>query len=298
MITDQQISQIKDFLNSAQSVLILVGPNCETDVLAASSALFLSLEQAGKEVVYASPDLPVLSDDSLVGVDRMKKEISNKNLVISFDYHETAVEKVSSHIGEESNRFYLTIKPQKGQLPPDAKTVELGYAGAEADLIFLFGVYEFDQLDQLYLGNEQLFSDATIIAIHNFEVAIGDIKLDTSGNVNTSSAMAGLIRGLDLTASEDAATNLLFSIEETTDSFRSLSITPDLLETAAWLMRQGARRIRKSKTTPTSQASQVGKIKTKRVPQVKAAPVKKKKPRPTLKPGGLDHQPGTLNKSG
>lgn len=292
MISQQQVLQIKDFLNSAQSVLVLIDPAADLDVLAASSALFLSLEQSGKDVTYASPSLPPIVDQNLVGVDRVQTEISNKNLIMSFDYDETAVEKVSYHIGEETNRFYLTVQPKKGHQPLNKNTVDIGYVGAEADLIFMVGVHDYELLEHLYIGNEQLFADTTVISINNFEAPVGDIRLNTAESINISGAVAEIIHQANLEISGDAATNLLLSIEETTDSFRSLSITPDLLETAAWLMRQGARRMRKTSSfihdKPKAQEVNINKKN-----------VISKQKTVSKKEGSLDldHQPGMLGKS-
>lgn len=290
-----QITQIKEFLDPAQSILVLISPNADLDILAASSALFLSLEKSGKEVVFASPDLPTDVDKNLAGLDQVRTEISNKNLIVGFDYDEDAVEKVSYHIGEKTNRFYLTVQPKKGHQPLNKDSVEVGYVGAEADLIFVVGVHNYEALEHLYLGSEQFFTDTTVVAINNFEAPVGDIKVNTAESINISSAVAELIRQTDLEISEDAATNLLLSIEEITDSFRSLSITPDLLETAAWLMRKGARRIRRAKAT-----SQVKSVKVKPKTQVikaekKIVPHQKFQKK---KKGQLDHQPGMLGKSG
>lgn len=247
MISQSQIIQLKGFLETAQSILVLVNADSELDTLAASSALFLTLVQNGKEVVYVSPDLPSAKGLDLAGVDQIKSEISNKNLSISFDHVETAVDKVSYHIGEKTNRFYLTVQPQKGHSPLNKDSVEVNYTGAQADLVFLVGVSDYESLDQLYIGNEQFFNDTTVVSINNFDSSIGDIKLNTADYLNLSSALAELIKQLQLDISSDAATNLLMSIEEKADNFKSLSTTPDLLETAAWLMRQGARRIRRTK---------------------------------------------------
>ena len=290
MISQPQVLQIKDFLDTAQSVLVLIGPNSDLDVLAASSALFLSLEQSGKDVVYASPDLPPSPNQNLVGIDRVQTEINNRNLIMSFDYNETAVEKVSYHIGEETNRFYLTVQPQKGHQPLNKDSVEIGYVGAEADLIFLVGIHDYESLEHLYVGNERLFADTTVIALNNFEAAVGDVRLNTAESINMSGAVAEIIRQANLQVSGDAATNLLLSIEETTDSFRSLSITPELLETAAWLMRQGARRVRRAAATALVK-SQPKKVK---VQKKRAASPPNNVPK---KEGGLDHQPGMLGKT-
>jgi hypothetical protein len=290
MSFQSQIIQIKEFLDPAQSILVLISADADLDTLAASSALFLSLEKAGKDVIFVSPDLPTNVDENIVGLDRVRTEISNKNLIMSFNYDETAVEKVSYHIGEETNRFYLTVQPKKGHQPLDKDSVEVGYVGAEADLIFMIGVHNYESLDHLYIGNEQFFTDTTVVAINNFEASVGDVKLNTSESLNMSSAVAEIIRQANLEISGDGATNLLLSIEEVTDSFRSLSITPELLETAAWLMRKGARRVRRTKDT-----SQIKPVKTKGKANVEVAKLEKKVI--LKKKGRLDHQPGLMGKS-
>jgi len=286
MSFQSQLTQIKDFLDSTQSILVLIGPEADLDVLAASSALFLSLENSGKDVIFASPDLPTNTITNLVGLDRVRTEISNKNLIVSFDYNEAAVEKVSYHIGEKTNRFYLTVQPQKGYQPLNKDSVEVGYVGAEADLIFMVGVRGYESLEHLYLGNEQFFTNTTVVAINNFEAEVGDIKLNTAKSINVSEAVARLIENAGLEITNDAATNLLLSIEETVDSFKSLSTTPELLETAAWLMRKGARRVRRAKVEFEPKL-------TKKIKKI----VKEEKKVVAKKSGKLDHQPGMMKKS-
>lgn len=299
-----QFSQIKDLLDSAQNILILIPSQPELDILATASALNLSLGQLGKEVVLACPDLPASLDENLAGIDQVKTDINNRNLVVSFAYSQTAVEKVSYHIGEETNRFYLTVQPQKNQPPLDKNTLEVGYAGADADLIFLLSIYDYEQLEQLYVGNEQLFADSTVVALNNFEPEIGDIKLNLAEGLNFSSVVASMLRSWGLSLPADAATNLLLSIEVSTHSFASLATTPEVLETGAWLMRQGGRRVKRQSQVAAPGAKLVKPTVMKSAP-VKNLAKKQKKSKPSSSAasskssstGGLDHQPSTMSKS-
>lgn len=239
-----QIHSVKDLLASAQEILVMVGAKANLDTLAASTAFFLSLQQTEKEVSLASPQTPTQPHQALAGLDQIKTEISNKNLVISFAYQETAVEKVNYHIGQETNRFYLTVEPQKNQRPLDKETVEVNYTGAKADLIFLFGVHDYETLGNLYLGNEQLFANTNVVTIHNFAPEIGDLKITAEEELNLSSVTTNLLQQFELGVSAEAATNLLLSLETATKNFSSLSTTPKVFDQAAWLMRQGARRLK------------------------------------------------------
>jgi hypothetical protein len=246
------INSIRDLLNTSQHPLVIIGPNPSLDILAASTSFHLALSEADKEVAFAAPQQPKIDYSELTGVNRLVTEISNKNLIISFDYEPSAVEKVNYHIGQETNRFYLTIEPQKNHPPLDKDTIEINYAGVDADLIFLFGVRDYEVLGTLYLGNEQLFADTNVVTVHSFEPEIGQLKLTTDGELNYSGLITYLVQELNLPLSADAATNLLLSLEAETNHFQSFSTTPKVFEQAAWLMRQGARRIR-----PLNKTSQV-----------------------------------------
>lgn len=330
MISTDQLVQLRDILQSVNSVAVLIQPNSSLDILSAASSLFLSLQAMGKDVIFAGPSLPNQSTHNLVGFDQLRTSLGNRNLTVSFDYTETAVDKVSYHIGEDSQKFFLTIKPQKNQAPLDSSTVEFSYTGSDAQLLLLVGVSDYESLEQLYYGNEQLYEDATVVAINSFESDIGHLQLSTAGSDSLSTAMAQLIQQLEMTIPSDAATNLLFGIEETTDSFRSLATKPETFEVVAWLMRMGARRVRKhsgvgkgvvpanqisaqnlaqnsAQQQPPNEGTQqfaevFSKVDSRQPSQeaelVQSPPARQsKKKRSKGKVGGLDHQPGLTEPS-
>lgn len=236
-------NSFKELLTTAKKILIIIDNEASLDSLAAASALFLTLKNNNKKVTFAAPQKQASPHKDLVGCEDIKTEISNKNLVISFDYKKSAVEKVNYHIGQKTQRFYLTVEPQKNQQPLDKETVEIEYVGAEADLVFLFGVHDYEVLGDLYLINEQLFSDAKVVTIHNFAPDIGDIHLTAEEELNLSAVVVNLLQQLNLEIPVDAATNLLLSLEAETKNLSSLATTSKVLEQAAWLMRQGGRRV-------------------------------------------------------
>jgi hypothetical protein len=252
MITTDQLNQLRDLLPAANTILILTTAQPTLDQAAAATSLYLALQAAGKQPLLLSPQVTeggVWS--SLAGKENVQTQLGNKDLSISFQYQPEAVDKVSYHIDEQSQRFYLVIKPQKGQRPLDSNTIQFEYTGAEADLIFLIGVHTFESLEHLYFGYEQLYQDATTVTLHTFEPEIGSIKLNASGASSLSESLVFLFRGLELPLSAEAATNLLAAIEEVTDGFRSLSVTADTFETVSFLMRSGARRARRASTAST-----------------------------------------------
>lgn len=249
MITSDQVIPLKEILTPAQSILVILAPDATFDQIAAATALYFSLQAAGKQVSLVSPSevsrVQPMGRQVLQGVEVIQTKLGNKDLSVSFDYVPEAVDKVSYHIDEETQRFHLIIKPQRGSPPLDEKSVQFEYTGAEADILFLIGVHSLESLEHLYFGYEQLYQNTTSIVLHSFEPSIGNIKLSTGDMSCLSEGMSGFLQYSDLPIPSEAATNLLVAIEEVTDGFQSLTTTAETFEKVAFLLRNGARRSKK-----------------------------------------------------
>jgi hypothetical protein len=257
MIQPQQVSQLKELLNRAGEIFIIYPKKANFDLLAAASSLSLSLGEQGKNVRLFSPKQPV-ETEGLAGLEKTLTQIGNQNLCISFDYVEEQVEKVSYHIGEETQKFYLTIKPQKGHTPLDSSAIEFFYTGAEVDLIILVGVQELDSLSQLYYGYEDTYRSIPIVSINTHETDFGNLKLDMSHATCLSEGVTKLLLDAGVSLSSDAATNLLAGIEESTNNFQSMSAGALTFEVAARLMERGARRVHRKNSPSFGNVAAVG----------------------------------------
>ncbi len=105
-------SAIKNYLEQADSVLIVLGGNSGFDKQLAAASLLLSFNQQKKKTTLVAPEK--VNNSTIVGLEDLKNDIGCNDLVISFDYVETAVNNVGYHLDKENKKFYLTIKPQKG----------------------------------------------------------------------------------------------------------------------------------------------------------------------------------------
>jgi len=254
MIALEQLSSLKDYLQTAQSVLVILGSKPTTDQLAVASALYAGLVELNKEVGLYAPNKITGPFISLQG---LSTQLGKQNLVIEFDYNEVAVDKVSYHIGEESGKFYLTIKPKKGQKPLDKSTVDFSYAGADADLIFLVGVHNLEDLDQLYFGYEPLYENAFVVTLNSFKTALGNLQFDLSGTSSLSETLVGLLSGLDIPLTETMATDLLLGVESATERLQSFAASADTFEVVAKLLRAGAKREKYQNTQPKTVAQEI-----------------------------------------
>ncbi|MDQ3008374.1 MAG: hypothetical protein M3Q81_02145 [bacterium] len=287
MIDQDKTQQLKNLMAEAHSVMILLGPTQNRDQVIAAQALADGLLAKGKNVIMASP-MPVNQAWKISGTVETKSEIGNRDLMVSFPFIPESVDKVSYHINENDNKFYLVVKPQSGKEPLAADKVEFSYAGAETDLIILLGVHDLESLQQLYYGYEQLYESTTIVTLHTFEPTIGSLKLDISGASSFSEAVIGIMGALEAPLDETQATQLLSAIEEATDSFRSFSTQPETFEVVAYLMRAGARRLRRDEKAQPEQSTSQGAAKSKS---------KKSFSKSGARAGGLDYHPNSYSPS-
>jgi nanoRNase/pAp phosphatase (c-di-AMP/oligoRNAs hydrolase) len=236
-------------LTSAQTVLVAAPREPKFDHIASSLALFLSLKKAGKSVSIACPDEMTVEFSSLVGVDKVGQKLGGKNLMISFDYLEDSIEKVSYNI--EENKFNLLIQPKVGFPPLSPDKVSYNYSGG-SDLIFVIGAQKLEDLGKLYTQEKESYQQKTVI---NLDVdpqnsQFGKIDLLNPAASSCSEITASLIATLKLPIDQDVATNLLLGIEKATQGFSLPTTSALTFEMAAFCLRAGGRRTQVVKGKP------------------------------------------------
>lgn len=242
MIDLDKTNALNELLNQAKNALVICGSEATFDQVASGIALAEGLREKGAEVSFLMPSTHVLDQYDLELGEIIKTQLGNRDLLISFPYQPELVEKVSYHIDETTQRFCLVVKPQAGFKPLNSQQVEFEYVGAQADIIFLVGVHNLENLEQLYFGYEQLFQTVPLVTLHTFEPSIGTLKFDLSGTSCMSESVTTLLTRIGLPLSAGAATNLLAAVEVATDNFKSYAATAETFEAVAQLLRSGARR--------------------------------------------------------
>lgn len=282
MLDQATAGQLASHLDNAQTVVVVVTSQANRDTLAAASALSQSLLKHQKVVRFVAAQPKKLQEQQhITGLEALQGELGNQNLSISFPYAPEQVDKVSYHIGEETNRFYLTIKPKSGSEPINYSDVEFAYTGTTADLFILVGVNALEDLEQLYFGYEDTYKDTPIIAVHTHGVSYATLSIDAGSLSSMSEAVAEVIQTLELPLDSDIATNVLTGIETATRNFSSYAATADTFATVSTLMRAGARRVRVDDTQaeekqPTQKSTaKVTQLPTE-IPLVAAKPQEKK----------------------
>lgn len=243
-----ELQAIRQALDSAQSFLVVIPQNPSFDQMAASLSLYLSLKKMTKSGNIICPETMTVEFSSLVGVDQVAKEMGGKNLVISFDYLQDSIEKVSYNVAD--NKFNLVIQPKAGFPPLDAKKVSYSFSGIEADIIFVTGAQKLTDLGSFYEEARNLFQEKPVVNLnlHSQNSQFGKINLIQPQASSYSEIVAMILKTLNFPSDEDIANNLLLGLKAGTDNFQSPQVTAETFEAAAFCLRSGARPPGKEKT--------------------------------------------------
>lgn len=236
-------NSLKNLIDSATSILILLPTKAYLDQVAAGLSLYLTLKSS-KDVAVSSPSQMTVEFSRLIGVDKISSELGNKNLVITFpNYQATNIERVSYDI--EEGQFKLSVIPKAGMTVPSPEQTNISYAGVKADLIILVGG-----------ANESHFPAISTPDLKGVKIIhIGTRLLEVTSDAqimsfarpgSSSSELVGnLIKENDFSIDADIATNLLAGIEDGSKNFQSPDVTAETFSMFAQLLNMGGQRIKK-----------------------------------------------------
>lgn len=238
-----EVNKIKEALNNAREVLVVINKTPNLDSVASSLALYLGLKQLDKKTTVFCEDKIRVEFSNLIAIDKITDSLGGKNFVISLDYKEGSIDKVSYNI--EGDKFNLVIesRPHAPQLTPE--NVHYSYSGAVADLIFVIDASTLSDLGKIYEEKRQLFSQEKIVNIDRSEQNenFGKINLVISQAASTAEIITLLLKSLAIRIDQDIATNLLAAIEFGSGNFASPKTNAATFEAAALCLRAGGKRL-------------------------------------------------------
>jgi len=269
MDLESDIAKVKDLLAGARDILVVTHERPTFDSIGSSLALALGLEGIGKKVTVACPDEMTVALSNFVGVNKVIRDFGKKNFVISLDYAEGSIDKVSYNI--DGDKFNLVIEPRSGFPPFSADKVHYTYEAAKADLIFVVDTIHLGGVRELYEANKELFAGKQVVNIdrHPNNNRFGSINLLSTQSASSAELVAYVLAYLGIKLTADIATNLLNALYAATDNFQSPQVTAPAFELAGTCLRAGGKRFTAS--TPPAQPEPV------KSPNLVKPPVEEKK---------------------
>lgn len=247
---DSQITELKNLLPTAKSILIAIPANADIDRLAGALSLFLTLEALGKQVAIVSDDAVKVAQSHLFGVDHIQSNLpptDGGNLTITLegvaasDGTVPALEKLD-WFAENSN-LNLVFHVIPGQTFQPAKIVPK-YQGSGFNLIFVVGAVNLNALGNIYNANQQAFSGTHIvnIDIQSANTSFGQTNVLDPNTSSVSEVMTNLITDLGFNLDADSASNLLAGIFESTANLTNEKTTAETYMAVANCLRVGGRK--------------------------------------------------------
>jgi nanoRNase/pAp phosphatase (c-di-AMP/oligoRNAs hydrolase) len=238
-------------ISDKKSFLICLSEHPSDDSVASATSLYLALIKLGKTVsIISSGDI----NTDIVGVEKIKNElnIGGDNLVISIPYQEDSIDKIDYSI--QGDKLNIVVSPSSPDKKIESDKVEFMQTGGDVDCIITIDIDSLKKLGYIYTENENLFKDKEIINIdrHITNSYFGKTNIIDKASSSTSELILKLLKELKAKMDKDIATNLYFGIRIATNNFSSFSVTPDTLETGAYLLRQGASKKSNNMPNPPS----------------------------------------------
>ena len=252
---DQQLTELKNLLPTAKSILIAVPANASIDQLASSLALFLTLESSGKQVSIVCDDTIKVGQSHLFGVDHVQKTLPSTNGgnltltlegVASSDGTIPALEKLDW--SAEGGNLNLVFHVLAGQTFQPSKIVP-HYQGSGFNLIFTLGAANLNSLGNAYSANTQAFSGTHVVNIDNqtSNTSFGQSNVLDTNVSSVSEIMSNVITDLGFVLNADTASNILAGIFDVTNNLSNDKANAETFMAVASCLRVGGK-----KPTPSS----------------------------------------------
>lgn len=236
------IARFQKLLSEAKSALIVLPQNPSFDAVAAGLSLSLALAKNSISTTVACPTQMIVEFNRLVGVDKVRNDLGDSNLVITFaNYPPDNIERVTC--GIEGDKFTLVVLPKPGNKAPREDQTSLSYSGFLADLVIVVGANYPEGIGK-FAQKKDIFQIENLALLANSPLAgwprVVEL-IDASGS-SISEVTYDVIEGSELSFDEDIATNLFLGIETGTRNFTSQKVNPETFNKVANLLRRGAKR--------------------------------------------------------
>lgn len=225
---------LKELIEGSSKILIATRERPSVDGLAAMLGLAQVFTENGKNVALAcSGEIPVEAKD-LVGIDKINPNLKATNLVISFDYVQGSVEKVSYNI--DGDRFNLILSSNDDSLDPSK--INFNKTKNDFDLVVLVDTPKIEYLGKINENDPDTFSKLPTLNIdhHSNNTGFGSYHWVWDKESSTSELIFDIINRLEVTLSKETASLLLYGIRSATDNLTK-DIKAETLERAAACLR-------------------------------------------------------------
>lgn len=250
-----QITKVKELVEKSRDIVVVTHTNPTFDSVGSALSLYLGLVGLGKNVTIACPSQMTVGMSNFVGVNKIGTELAKKNFIVSLDYAEGSIEKVSYNI--EGDKFNLVIEPKSGFPTFSSEKVKYSWAGTAADLIFAIDTINLGGLGTIYESDKDLFASKPVVNIdrHPDNTHYGQLNFVEPKVSSTIELTAIVLSSLGVKLTVDIATNILNAIYDATENFQAVGVTSRTFDLTSACVKAGAKRFGSQQTVSTPQVT-------------------------------------------
>lgn len=256
MIAQADLARFKELLEQKRSFLVLIPQNPDMDAVSAGLSLYLALGNQGKEASIACPTPMRVEFNRLVGVNRIRENVGDRNLNISFENFEAGgIEKVSYDI--DNGKFNLKVVPKPGYSAPAPEQVKIEYAGAAAEAVIVVKVEKKQDLGK-FAENEDFFLNTQTVLVSNLpsQGFQSPIEVVDPRATSCSEVVFQIVENWGWQIDADLAGNLFMGLRAGTNNFQNGNVSSETFAIASKLMRSGAKMEPQFQGQPVPQQNQ------------------------------------------
>lgn len=247
---DAQLGDLKNKLATASSILVAVPSQITVDKLASGLALFLSLEQLGKQVDIVSEATVLVAHSNLYGVGKVRNSLPQiggggdftltLEGVVSPDGTVPSLEKLDWF--PEGANLNLVFHVLPGQsFKPTQVVPKYQNTASSSSLVFVVGAATLNDLGGVFINNPQAFSGSFVVNLDNngANSNFGQINIVDS-SASLSEIVASVLNSLGLNVNSDIASNILTGIYNYTNNL-TVNVNPDTFIVVGQAMQVGGK---------------------------------------------------------
>lgn len=225
--------QIKEVFEKAKKVAVILDDNADVDAASLAASLIELFSSYNKKATLISRKPLPEAAGPLVKTENFKNSLDPRSLVISFDWQQHKLEKLSYQI--DGSKFNLIISSKGNKINPNE--VSYSYRGEEFDLIVLVAVGSLEKMFSFGM-DQDYFNRVPSINFDKGAVNTNFAKLNIVNSKADSvcSLAANTFKEASIALPTKTAEIMLYGMRMVTSNFTNVS-DPATFEGAAYCKR-------------------------------------------------------------
>jgi len=224
-----EFQEAKNLISQAKNIYLIPVESSNPEAITSALSLFYTLSEAGKNVNIITENFPEYLEFLTPSVDFISYP---KNFIISIPSSLANISQIYYEKNDDSLKIHLTV--DKGIVKKD--DVSFYFAESNPDLVITFGIKDYQKALEDKLNSFGFLLGADIL---NIDSGTENKNFGKINLVTDKLTISEVVLGLSDQVSQKAADCLMAGLIVRTDNFKN-SVTPEIFETAAALLKSGA----------------------------------------------------------